>query len=65
QLGELIGRSCSGSTTILLAGDLGSGKTCFVQGLARGLDVPDEVPVNSPTYTLMNLYRGRVDIAHF
>jgi tRNA threonylcarbamoyladenosine biosynthesis protein TsaE len=50
---------------ILLEGDLGSGKTCFVQGVARGLEVPPEVPVSSPTYTLMNQYTGRVAINHF
>ena len=65
QLGELIGKTCVGPTAILLEGDLGSGKTCFVQGVARGLDVPPEVPVNSPTYTLMNLYPGRCQVAHF
>ena len=65
RLGELIGRHCGASTVVLLEGDLGSGKTCFVQGVARGLEVPSEVAVNSPTYTLMNQYSGRVDVAHF
>ena len=50
---------------LLLEGDLGSGKTCFVQGVARGLEVPQEVAVSSPTYTLMNQYRGRVVVNHF
>jgi len=65
RLGELLGRCCCDSLAILLEGDLGSGKTCFVQGIARGLEVPPEVPVNSPTYTLMNQYRGRVEVNHF
>ncbi len=65
QLGRFLGECCSGSLAILLEGDLGSGKTCFVQGIARGLDVPPAVPVNSPTYTLMNQYQGRINVSHF
>jgi len=65
HVGEALGRLCSGATVFLLEGDLGSGKTCLVQGIAKGLGVPSEVAVNSPTYTLMNLYRGRFEIAHF
>lgn len=46
----------------LLAGDLGAGKTAFVQGFAAALDVTD--PVTSPTFTLANVYRGRFEINH-
>jgi tRNA threonylcarbamoyladenosine biosynthesis protein TsaE len=42
---------------LLLVGDLGSGKTTFTQGLARGLGVTD--PVTSPTFTLVRAYRCR------
>jgi tRNA threonylcarbamoyladenosine biosynthesis protein TsaE len=48
----------------LLFGDLGSGKTAFAQGLARGLDVPDSFTVTSPTYTLVNEYPGRLPFYH-
>ncbi len=65
RLGRLVGQHCPEPAVVLLEGDLGSGKTCFVQGVARGLGVPAEEPVSSPTYTLMNQYRGRCDIAHF
>ena len=65
RLGELLGQSCEKGVALLLEGDLGSGKTCFAQGVARGLGVAPQVPVNSPTYTLMNQYRGRVDVNHF
>jgi tRNA threonylcarbamoyladenosine biosynthesis protein TsaE len=42
---------------IALAGDLGSGKTCFVRGLAGGLGIPAE-RVRSPSFTLVNEYSG-------
>ncbi len=41
---------------LVLAGDLGAGKTCFTQGLARGLGIDDRV--TSPTFTLANRYQG-------
>lgn len=48
---------------ITLDGDLGSGKTAFTQGLAKGLGVSDYV--SSPTFTIINCYEGRVPIYHF
>jgi tRNA threonylcarbamoyladenosine biosynthesis protein TsaE len=50
---------------ILLEGDLGAGKTQFVKGLARGLEVADWYYLNSPTFTLINEYRGRLPLFHF
>lgn len=47
---------------ILLAGGLGTGKTAFVQGFARGLGV--EEPVTSPTFVLMRPYSGRIPLIH-
>lgn len=64
-LGRLLGEALAGPTLILLAGELGAGKTCFVQGLARGLGVPAQEPVTSPTFALMNQYRGRLPLNHF
>jgi tRNA threonylcarbamoyladenosine biosynthesis protein TsaE len=64
NLGELIGRAISEKFTIALTGDLGAGKTVFVQGLARGLSVSPDDPVTSPTYTLINDYPGRVPLFH-
>jgi len=60
----MIGRSATGRLIIALIGDLGSGKTVFVQGLARGLAVPKEFMVTSPSYTLINEYPGRVPLFH-
>ncbi len=50
--------------TLLLEGDLGSGKTTFVKGLAKGLKAKI-TDVNSPTFVLMNIYKGRIPIYHF
>ena len=47
-----------------LNGELGSGKTEFVHGLAQGLEVPPEVPVACPSFTLAHEYPGRVLLVH-
>jgi len=49
---------------ILLHGDLGAGKTLFTKGLAEGFGVADVDEVSSPTFTLINEYKGRVKIYH-
>lgn len=64
QLGSEIGTRLMQATTIRLLGDLGSGKTCFVQGLAKGLAVPGGYDITSPTYTLIHEYPGRLPLAH-
>jgi tRNA threonylcarbamoyladenosine biosynthesis protein TsaE len=65
RLGRCLGRLIEQPLVILLSGDLGAGKTCFSRGLARGLGVPEEVPIASPSYTLMNAYQGRLELYHF
>jgi tRNA threonylcarbamoyladenosine biosynthesis protein TsaE len=47
---------------VLLVGGLGAGKTTFVQGVAEGLGVTDDV--TSPTFTLCQIYRGRLTVLH-
>lgn len=63
-LGRKIGEALSAGMVITLTGDLGSGKTAFVQGLARGLHVPPDYYVTSPTYTIINEYPGRFPLFH-
>lgn len=64
-LGELLGRLLAAPAVVLLNGELGAGKTCLVQGLARGLGVGPEEPVTSPSFTLLNVYAGRCPLYHF
>jgi tRNA threonylcarbamoyladenosine biosynthesis protein TsaE len=63
-MGAVLGQQLQQDRVVLLTGDLGSGKTCFVQGLARGLEVPEEYDITSPTYTLINEYPGRLPLLH-
>ncbi len=63
-LGERVGRLCRDGDVIALCGPLGAGKTTFVQGLAKGLDVPRSVAVRSPTFALANEYPGRLAVLH-
>jgi len=63
-LAEMMGRFLADGLVIALTGDLGSGKTAFVQGLARGLQVPVEYYITSPTFTLINEYPGRLPLFH-
>ena len=64
RLGQRIGTLTNHPLIIALSGDLGSGKTAFVQGLAKGLEVPDEYYITSPTFTLINEYPGRLPLMH-
>ena len=49
---------------VFLQGDMGAGKTTFVKGLAQAFKV-SELKVNSPTFVLMNYYKGKVPLYHF
>ncbi len=64
SLGEAIGATVDKPVMIALSGDLGCGKTTFVQGLARGLGVSENEYVTSPTFTLINEYQGRLALVH-
>jgi tRNA threonylcarbamoyladenosine biosynthesis protein TsaE len=65
RAGRALAECLEPGDVIGLEGDLGAGKTLFVQALARGLSVPDDVPVTSPTFTLINEYHGgRMPVYH-
>lgn len=63
SLAERLGMAAEAGTVLCLVGDLGAGKTLFTQGFAKGLGVTGEV--TSPTFALMNQYRGRLPVTHF
>ena len=63
-LGERIGRNAQKGEVYCLNGDLGTGKTVFTQGFAKGLGI--QGPVNSPTFTILQQYDdGRLPMYHF
>ncbi|HKJ57368.1 MAG TPA: tRNA (adenosine(37)-N6)-threonylcarbamoyltransferase complex ATPase subunit type 1 TsaE [Nitriliruptoraceae bacterium] len=62
ELGQALAAVVRPGDVVSLSGDLGAGKTCLVQGLARGLDV--SLPVTSPTFMLQKTYPGRELLVH-
>lgn len=63
ELGKKLGRSLPSNSILLLEGNLGAGKTTFVQGLGEGLNIPESI--ESPTFTLINEYTtGRIPLYH-
>lgn len=64
ELGRQIGQQAKAGEVYTLIGDLGVGKTVLTQGVAAGLDI--EEPVNSPTFTIIQIYEeGRLPFYHF
>jgi tRNA threonylcarbamoyladenosine biosynthesis protein TsaE len=64
RIAQDLAASMSAPAHVLLYGDLGAGKTTFTRGLAAGFGIDDVDEVSSPTFTLINQYRGRVMIYH-
>jgi tRNA threonylcarbamoyladenosine biosynthesis protein TsaE len=64
QIGQDLAESMQLPAHILLYGDLGAGKTALTRGIAAGFGLQDVDEVSSPTFTLINEYRGRVKIYH-
>lgn len=63
-LGARLGAAARAGDVIAAVGPLGAGKTCLAQGLARGLGVPPEHYVNSPTFSILQVHPGRVPFYH-
>lgn len=63
KIGERLAKKLKGNEVIAFFGGLGMGKTAFTRGLAKGLDAFD--CVSSPTFAIVNQYKGKFDIFHF
>jgi tRNA threonylcarbamoyladenosine biosynthesis protein TsaE len=64
-LGRTLGSRLKAGDFIALHGELGSGKTRFVRGVAEALQVDPAEPVTSPTYSLLHIHNGRIPLYHF
>jgi tRNA threonylcarbamoyladenosine biosynthesis protein TsaE len=64
RVGRDLAESLNLPAHILLYGDLGAGKTALARGLSAGFGLENTDEVSSPTFTLINEYRGRVKIYH-
>jgi tRNA threonylcarbamoyladenosine biosynthesis protein TsaE len=62
DVARCIGKSLGAGTVVALSGELGAGKTVFAQGIAESLEVREQI--TSPTFTLINEYRGRLPLFH-
>ena len=64
EIGTKIGCQLNPGDVVALIGDLGVGKTCLTQGIARGAGVYQDQTVNSPSYILINEYDGKIPVYH-
>ena len=65
HLAEKLALSFKGNEVVLMTGPLGAGKTVFAKGIAAGAGVKNPNDVNSPSFTLLNIYDGRFRVYHF
>ena len=63
DLGAEFAKDLVPGTVVAFYGELGSGKTAFIRGMARGMGLPARV--NSPTFTIVNEYEGKIPLFHF
>ena len=64
RIGEHIGKQSRRGDLITLSGELGAGKTQLVKGIAKGLGIEDWQYVVSPSFTILNIYDGEIDLCH-
>ena len=62
RIGASLGRHLEPGDILLLCGDLGTGKTCLTQGIAKGLGITEYV--RSPTFVLVSIHQGRLPLYH-
>ena len=63
QAGADFAKNLPAGTVVAMYGELGAGKTAFVRGMARGMGL--SARVNSPTFTIVNEYEGKIPLFHF
>ena len=63
KLGRELGRFLKKGNVVALSGELGTGKTHFIKGIAEALNIIDEI--TSPTFTIVNEYDGNIRLNHF
>lgn len=63
KIGQQLGKSAKAGQIFCLNGDLGTGKTVFTKGFALGLGITEHI--TSPTFTIINVYEGRLSFYHF
>lgn len=64
KLGRFLGKTAGPGDVICLDGDLGAGKTTLSQAIARGLEVPANCYVTSPSFAILHEYDGRIPLYH-
>ena len=64
RIGKQIGRLLQRGDVVALMGELGAGKTQFIKGLAQGVGVGKSAYVSSPSFTLINEYKGEIPFYH-
>ena len=64
RIGKIIGNSLHVGDVVALIGELGAGKTLLVKGLAEGVRADKETYISSPSFTLINEYKGRIPFYH-
>ena len=64
ELGRNLGSQLKGGEVVAVCGPLGSGKTHLIKGIAAGAGAIDHKHINSPTFVIVNEYKGRLDIYH-
>jgi tRNA threonylcarbamoyladenosine biosynthesis protein TsaE len=64
ELGRNLGSQLKGGEVVAVCGPLGSGKTHLIKGIAAGAGATNHKHINSPTFVIVNEYKGRLDIYH-
>lgn len=63
KIGNKIGENLKGGETICLVGDLGAGKTHLTKFIGQGMGIEDYI--TSPTFAILNIYEGKIQLNHF